>query len=84
MKIRKKTWIVDVVMQSKYPQGLPDWGLGKGVLKSVEISFKDNGGQGFDCPLFAVAMNKAEDALIHETVKVRWTEKKSRIRRKKR
>lgn len=74
-KIPKKTFIVKVIIKSKHPEKIPDFGLGKGVLMEQEVSFKDNNGRGFDSPLFAMSMVDFENNLIKETVECKWEEK---------
>jgi hypothetical protein len=71
----RKTFLVKVVIKSKHPEKVPDFGLGKGVLMQQEVSFKDEKKRGFDTPLFALSMVEFENNLIKETVECKWEEK---------
>jgi hypothetical protein len=73
-KTKVKTMVAEVVLKGKKA---PDFGLGKGVISTFEIDFKDNGGRGFDSPIFVMAVAAKERELIQDAVKVRWTEKKN-------
>jgi hypothetical protein len=75
MKRPVKTLIAEVMVKSKNPKKLPDWGLGRGVLSMQEIDFKDDRGRGFDSPMFAAALLDKEAEMIRDAVRVRWTEK---------
>ena len=75
MKKSKKVFLAEVVIDSKDPK-LHDFGLGKGVLYSCEMTFTDDAGRGFKSPMFAAAIIREEDELLRKAVKVRWTEKK--------
>ena len=81
--MNKKTFIAKVVVVAKHPEKVPDFGLGKGVLRSQEMTFKDDRGIGFESPLFAAAMNRAEDDLIRQAVKVVWEEVKPKKGKKR-
>lgn len=76
VKKTKKTFIAKVVIKSR-SRKVPDFGLGKGVLGSQEITFTDQNGRGFDSPLFALARIEHEDRLRREVVEVQWIEKPS-------
>jgi hypothetical protein len=62
---------------------VPDFGLGKGVLSTKEISFVDEFNQGFDNNRFLVCKMRLEDDILREIVKVRWTEKNKKVKVKK-
>lgn len=74
MRKAKKTYIAEVVIKSKSDK-VPDFGLGKGVLSTKEISFVDERSRGFDSPMFLVSKMRLEDDILREIVEVRWTEK---------
>ena len=82
MKKAKKTYIAEVVIKSK-SEKVPDFGLGKGVLSTKEISFVDEFNQGFDNNRFLVSKMRLEDDILREIVEVRWTEKvkKEKVRK---
>ena len=82
--IQKKTFIARVVIKSKHPEKVPDFGLGKGVLSEQEVTFKDKMGRGFDSPLFAMSMVDFEKDMIDAIVEVKWEEKKPRKTKKAR
>ena len=71
----RKTFLVKVVIKSKHPEKVPDFGLGKGVLMQQEVSFKDERKRGFDSPLFELSKFEFENSLIKETVECQWEEK---------
>ena len=73
MTKKKKTFLLEIVIRSQSPK-VPDFGLGKGVLGRQEITFTDAMSRGWKSPLFGVALNDAEDKLIHELVGARWKE----------
>lgn len=82
MKTNSKTLIAEVVIRSKHPKKLPDFGIGKGVLSREEIVYKDVKNRGFKSPLFAMALAEHEDKMIQDVVEVRWIEKKQKGRTK--
>lgn len=81
-KNEKKTFICRVVIKSKHPEKVPDFGLGKGVLSEQEVTFKDKMGRGFDNPLFAMSMVDFEKDMIDAAVEVKWEEKKPKRNKK--
>lgn len=70
---KKKTFIAQVIIIGKK---VPDFGMGKGVLNEAEIEFTDNRGKGFKTPSLRAAFIEQEDALLRDTCKVVWKEKK--------
>ena len=74
-KCKKKTWIGKVVVKSKNPDNVPDFGLGKGVLVVEEIVFKDKFGLGFDHPVFEKELIKHGKEIIESNFEVKWEEK---------
>lgn len=83
MKRAKKTFLAEVVIKASKPSKLPDFGLGRGVMSSQEITFTDDRGWGFKTPMFALAMLDHERRLVDMAVEVRWTPIKKRRRREK-
>jgi hypothetical protein len=77
-KGQKKTFIGRVVIKSKNPDKVPDFGIGRGVLTEQEITFRDKKGQGFDTPSFTRALIDEERQMIAAVVEVEWTEKKGK------
>ena len=78
MKKAKKTFLVEVIVKQHNKGNVPDFGLGKGILMQQEITFCDDGGRGFDSPLFYAAMKNAEDRILEDTFEVKWTEVKKK------
>lgn len=75
MKTKEKLFKVSVIVKGKKA---PDWGLGKGVLTQLEISFADLKGWGWKHPSFLMKKMAVEDKLIKDTIKIVWKEMKSR------
>jgi hypothetical protein len=73
-KVKTKTFLAQVVIKSKNPDKLPDFGIGTGVLFEREIVYSDTKNLGWKNPLMVVAQMRAEEDMIKEVVEVKWTE----------
>jgi len=81
MKINTKKFRADVVVKSHKDAinlSMPDFGLGKGVLSTCEVTVKGKI-MTKDKVLLASTMIETEKELINDAVEVKWTE----IKRKK-
>jgi hypothetical protein len=67
----KKTYRAYVVIKNCKK----DFGIGVGVLGQAIMSFKDERGQGFDNPMFHMAVREHCDEWLHEHVTVLLEEK---------
>jgi hypothetical protein len=76
-KLVKATYICKVVIRSddKNKDKVPDFGLGKGVLGTAEVTWTDSTGHGFNRPMFVAALKNKESELIEECVEVVWEKK---------
>jgi hypothetical protein len=72
MKNEKKTFIGTLKVKAKPPykkEDLKDFGIGRGVLITTEIVFKDKFDKGFDSPSFTECLLKHGRQLIEENIK---------------
>ena len=84
-KKKSKTFTLTVALKNKdggVAKDAPDFGMGKGVLMTQEISFTDARGQGFNTPMFAIARMNHQERLAAELLCYVWKEKRPKRRKR--